>query len=54
MRDVGDVDAEDVVAVAQDSDFDGIVEILGGLAVDRDYISFTNINTLFYLFLGNF
>src|SRR6202049_1592372 len=44
MRDIGDVDAKKIIAVRQDPDLHGVVEILRRLAVDGDDASLAQID----------
>src|SRR6185436_6994530 len=43
MRDVRDVDTEKIVSIRKRTDFDCVVEVFGGLAVDRDDVAFAEI-----------
>ena len=57
MRDVGDVHAEEVVAVRELLHFDGVVEIFRGLAVDGDDVVLAQVDAFRDLlrldFVGN-
>ena len=53
MRDVRDVNAEEIVAVGEDADFHGVVEVFGGLAVDRNDVALAKVGAFRDLAGGN-